>query len=426
VAAFSVDVIDTSVPVVVLHRGGYGDVAIARTLGRLGVPLYLVAEEVSIPVWSSRYWTKRTRSDLSRSEEQAVARLLDVGARIRSIHGEPAILLTVADWVAVFIERNCALLEEQFVFPQPARPILQRLLDKWEMHRLAEEHRIPTPATVRPAALDDVDEFLEGTGFPIVMKAADRYTADPPSNRMIRSRRELMDEIDHRRGAASGLNMVLQEYIPGDVDTVWMCNGYFSADPAHTVIFPGKKLRQVSATGVACLAMSMPNETVATQTERLMKGVGYRGCVGIGYRYDRRDGMYKLLDVNARVSSVFRLFAATNEMDVVRVCYLDLTGQDVPVAALSPGRKWMLESDVMAAIRGLRSGRLSVADWVKSVRGVQEWHWFAADDPVPFFLWLRGGVSRAELRAVGRITKRAQTLTLGQRITGRRELLTSR
>ena len=77
-----------------------------------------------------------------------------------------------------------------------------------------------------------------------------------------------------------------------------------------------------------------------------MEAVGYRGCVGIGYRYDSRDGLYKLLDVNARVSGLFRLFAGTNDMDVVRVCYLDLTGQDVPATALQPGRKWMLEDDV--------------------------------------------------------------------------------
>lgn len=47
---------DTSVPVLVIHRGGYADVAIARTLGRLGVSVHLVAQEtVSTAVWSSRY-----------------------------------------------------------------------------------------------------------------------------------------------------------------------------------------------------------------------------------------------------------------------------------------------------------------------------------------------------------------------------------
>jgi predicted ATP-grasp superfamily ATP-dependent carboligase len=209
-----------------------------------------------------------------------------------------------------------------------------------------------------------------------------------------------MDEVSRLDSGANKPNIILQEYIPGEVDSVWMCNGYFGANPDRPVIYTGKKLRQVSATGIASLAICLPNETVADQTQRFMEGVGYRGCVGIGYRYDGRDGLYKLLDVNARVSGVFRLFAGTNDMDVVRACYLDLTGQDIPVTALQPGRKWMLEDDVIAAVTALRHGRLSIGDWIKSVRGVRELHWSAADDPVPIFGRVGDGLRRAWLRKV--------------------------
>jgi D-aspartate ligase len=383
-------VIDPSVPVVCAFRGGYADISIARTLGRLGVPMYLVAQKgMPTPVWSSRYWAKRTRWDYSSPEEQSVAFLLDVGATLRAAHGTRAILLTTSDWVAIFIERNSHLLQKQFAFPQPVRPVIHTLLNKWEMHLLAQEHHIPTPNTAYAAVRDDIDEFLETGSFPIVMKPADPYSRDPRSKKMIiNSRQELMDAVDRKAGHAS-LNMVLQEYIPGDADSVWMCNGYFAQNKEHTVTFTGKKLRQTSSMGLATLAICLPNETVATQTRRLMEGVGFRGCVGIGFRYDSRDGLYKLLDVNARVSGVFRLFAGTNEMDVVRACYLDLTGQHVPETALQPGRKWMLEDDVVAAVRAIRSGRLSVAEWIRSIRDVQELQWFVKDDPVPFLIWLR-------------------------------------
>jgi D-aspartate ligase len=398
-------VIDTSVPVVDVFRGGYGDVSIARTLGRLGVPVYLVAQKgMPTPVWSSRYWAKRTRWDFSSPEEQSVAFLLGVGATLQAAHGTRAILLTTADWVAIFIERNSHLLQEQFAFPQPVRPVIHTLLNKWEMHLLAKEHGIPTPNTACPASPVDIEEFLETSSFPIVMKPADPYLRTASSKKIISSRQELMDEVD-REAARAPLNFVLQEFIPGDADTVWMCNGYFGLQPEHTVTFTGKKLRQVSSTGIASLAICLPNETVATQTRRLMEGVGFRGCLGIGFRYDSRDGLYKLLDVNARVSGVFRLFAGTNEMDVVRVCYLDLTGQHVPATALQPGRKWMLEDDVVAALLDVRNGRLTIADWMRSVRGVRELQWFARDDPVPVFVWLREKLRRWALSSFRRIAR---------------------
>jgi D-aspartate ligase len=327
-----------------------------------------------------------------------VSFLLDIGATIRADHGTPAILLTLSDWIAIFIERNSDALREQFVYPQPERPVVSALLNKWEMHLLAKAHDIPTPAAVHPASFDEIEEFLAQTDFPILMKAADKYVGDPPPTKMIRSREELIEEVGDHDAGRGPLNIVLQEYIPGDIDSVWMCNGYFGADPHRDVTFTGKKLRQLSAAGIASLAICVPNETVAAQTRRLMRGVGYRGCVGIGWRYDERDGRYKLLDVNARLSGVFRLFEGTNEMDIARICYLDLTGQDVPVTALRPGRKWMREEDFRVAASSVRSGQLSITEWVSSIRGIRERHWLAVDDPLPFFarvgVALRRGVQR--------------------------------
>lgn len=389
-AAREFQVIDSSVPVVVIFRGGYADVAIARTLGRLGVSMYLVAQEgLPTPAWSSRYWVQRTQWDFYRPENESVEHLIDLGRTIQRAHGRRAILLTLADWVAIFIERNRARLRDEFLFAQSEQPVLHRLANKWGMHVLAREHHIPTPVTGCPQSLAEAGVFLDAVGLPVVMKAADPYVPDRPLTTMIHSRQELIHKLGPREAGEQPLNVVLQEYIPGDADSVWMCNGYFGADPDRAVIFTGKKLRQGSATGIAFLAICLPNDVVAAQTRRFMEGVGYRGCVGIGYRFDRRDGLYKVLDVNVRVSAVFRLFAGTNDMDVVRACYLQLTGQESPATALQPGRKWLLEDDVVDAVGAIRRHQLSLAEWVRSVRGVKELNWLAADDPLPGVMWFR-------------------------------------
>jgi D-aspartate ligase len=397
--------LNTRVPVLAVHRGGSGDVSIARTLGRLGVPVYLLSPEgEATPVWASRYWTTKSRWDLSKPEDELLTFLLDTGRTIEARHGHRPVLLTVADWVAIFIERHADALQERFLFPRAAQPIIRRLANKWEMHLLANEHGIPAPVTICPRSGADVEELLESPTFPLVLKPADRDLPQAPWNRIVHSREELLAEID-REAALGPLNIVLQEYIPGDAESVWMCNGYFGGEPGHAVVFTGKKLRQVSSTGIASLAVCLPNVAVEAQTRRLMEGVGYRGCVGIGYRYDSRDGLYKLLDVNARVSGVFRLFSGTNEMDVVRACYLDLTGQPIPATALRPGRKWMLEEDVLVALSAVRDGSLTLRQWLASLRGVRETQWFAPDDPVPFLVWLWDGVRRMARRRMRRLSR---------------------
>ena len=386
--------VDSRAPVLVVQRGGYGDVAIARTLGRLGVPMYILAQEgMTTPVWTSRYWADKMLWDFTRPEDESLAFMLDVGRRLEAERGVRPVLLTCSDWVAIFIERHGDALQEQFVFPRAERPVVRSLANKWEMHLLANEHAIPTPTTICPRSRVDVEEFLESVTFPVVLKPADPYLPQAPSKMIVESKPELMGVVDEE--ATHGpLNFVLQEYIPGGDDSVWMCNGYFGPTPSRAVVFPGKKLRQVSSTGIASLAVCVPNEAVEMQTRTFMQGIGYRGCVGIGYRYDERDGLYKLLDVNARVSAVFRLFAGSNDMDVVRVCYLDLTDQEFPATTLRPGRKWMLEEDLLTAAAAVWHRRLTVMQWLRSIWGVRETHWFALDDPVPLLTWLRSKLQR--------------------------------
>jgi predicted ATP-grasp superfamily ATP-dependent carboligase len=384
--------IDARVPVVVIYRGGRGALSVARTLGRLGVPMYLIVHEgMATPVRSSRYWRRRTTWNFDSTPDASLEFLLGYGRELEDEHGARPILLTLADWVAIFIEQHADMLASQFVFPRGPQPIIRGLANKATMNDLAAANGIPTPATLFPRSRSEATAFADGALYPVVMKAADPSGGYVPGKKIVRDGDELMEKFD-ADAELGPPNVLLQEYIPGGADSVWMCNAYFTSESRCRAIFTGKKLRQVSTTGEASLAICRPNETVEQQTRSFMQAVGFAGCVGIGWRYDARDGLYKLLDVNPRVSGVFRLFRSTNGLDVVRVCYLDLTGQDVPPPELSDGRKWLLEDDVFAALAALRKGDLSVRQWLTSLRGVQELHWFAGDDPLPLLSWFLGGV----------------------------------
>jgi D-aspartate ligase len=385
--------VNYNAPVVVVYRGGHGALGVARTLGRLGVPVYLIAQEgMATPVWSSRYWAGRTRWDFSVPAADSVRFLLDFGRDLEERHGARPIVLTLADWIAIFIEEHAEALSERYTFPRAKTKVVRDLANKWQMFLLARESGIPVPETIWPESRAEVTDFLEIARFPIVMKAADPSLEHVPAMAIVNKPDELLAKFD-RDSALGPPNLILQEFIPGDAETVWMCNAYFGRESQCHAIFAGRKLRQVSATGIASLAVCSPNETVENQTRAFMQAVGYQGCVGIGWRFDVRDGLYKVLDVNPRVSGVFRLFRATNGMDVVRICYSDLTGQPIPATRPSVGRKWLLEDDLFVAITGLRRGTLTLSQWLRSLRGVREAQWFAIDDPKPILVWLSSRLS---------------------------------
>jgi len=197
---------------------------------------------------------------------------------------------------------------------------------------------------------------------------------------------------------------MLQEYIPGGDDTVWMYNGYFDDASRPLVGFTGQKLRQSPVyTGATSLGVCRRNDAVRETTERWMGEMGYRGDLDIGYRFDRRDGQYKVLDVNPRVGATFRLFVGSNGMDVIRALYLDLTGQPVPPTSQVEERKWMVEKDLASSIRYWRDGRLSVREWLASLRGIREFGYLSADDPRPLLQLLASRMRPAPHEADGRM-----------------------
>ena len=71
-------------------------------------------------------------------------------------------------------------------------------------------------------------------------------------------------------------------------------------------------------------------------------------------------------------------------MDVARALYLDVTGQTIQPSSPRYGRKWMVEDcDLVSSIRYYRNGELTVKDWLRSFRGVQETAFLSLRDPLP-------------------------------------------
>jgi predicted ATP-grasp superfamily ATP-dependent carboligase len=169
-----------------------------------------------------------------------------------------------------------------------------------------------------------------------------------------------------------------------------MFDGYFDAESRCLFRVTGRKIRQFPPyIGATCLGVCRANHALADQTEAFMQAIGYRGILDSGFKYDRRTGEYKLLDVNPRVGLNFRQFVDAAGMDVVRALYCHLTGQPVATGAFPEGRKWIVENnDLASSVVYWRDGKLKARQWPGTLHGVEEASWFAPDDVAPFFsMW---------------------------------------
>ncbi len=378
--------IDNSIPVVVLGLETHGSIGIMRSLGRLGVRVYGIHFNRRSAASASRYCRGTFLRDLgAASNGETLDFLHNVARRI----GTCPVLMPTADEGAAFVAENAASLRGSFIFPENSPELVRALISKKCMYYLAKDCSIPTAETAFPHSRKEVIEFARTATFPVMLKGIDGNSLKRRAGiKMViaQAASELLAKYDQLEDPDNP-NLMLQEYIPGGEDTVWMFNGYFNAQSDCLAAFTGKKIRQSPVyTGATSLGICLANPVVEQTTRDFMKSVGYKGILDIGYRYDARDGRYKVLDINPRIGATFRLFADSRGYDVARAMYLDMTGQNVPEMRGVEGRKWAVEfNDLRSCIQYRNDGRLKFGEWIKSYRGVQETAYFAVDDPRPFF-----------------------------------------
>src|SRR5580704_7795100 len=127
----------------VVVGGDYQGLGIVRSLGRQGIPVCIVDDELSISRYS-RYSTKFVKVADLHDERTSVNTLLEIGKRL-GLDGW-VLYPTREELVAAF-SRNREELSELFRVPTPEWESVQWAWDKRNTYHLAAELDIPTPNT---------------------------------------------------------------------------------------------------------------------------------------------------------------------------------------------------------------------------------------------------------------------------------------
>jgi len=373
-----------SIPVVIL-KSHFGSLGIARSLGRLGVPVYAVHSDANDPTLASKYYRKAMIWDIDKQPVAESLKLLDdLGCQL----DRSAILISTSDATTAFVSYNAEKLKKHYMFPSQPPELVTSLIDKKKMCSLAKEHNIPIPLTMFPQSKDELMDNLKEFQFPLLFKCINgtRLTANKePKMIKVNNETELIEAHDQWE-VSDKPNFMLQEYIPGGEDSSWIFNGFFDGNSHCVIGFTGKKIRQHPAyMGAASLGVCLQNDELNHITCRFMKAIGYQGVLDVDYCYDYRDGKYKVLDVNPRIGSSFRLFVDRNGMDVARALYLSLTNQPVLPLTIHEGRKWVVENqDISSCLVYRKDGNLTLKEFLASFKGLKETAWIASDDMQPF------------------------------------------
>jgi D-aspartate ligase len=365
----------SAVPVLVLGSR-ITALGVMRTLGRAGIPAYLVGREHDYSCWSR--WHRALPQD-----RQGMPKPGNLDAWLASTPLDRAVLLPCADdWVFEVASLSPQLLTR---FPSSiaeASSILC-LLDKGRFAELVARCGIAHPPTILIDSPEQLDR-LNGIDFARTflkprnsLEFSARYGVKAfQLNNHEEAVRVAGDALSH------GIHLMLQEYIPGPPTEHYFIDGFVDRNGAVPAWLARRRVRMHPADfGNSSFHVSIPREDVRPAFDalnNLLRSVNYRGIFSAEFKHDFRDGQFKILEVNVRPWWYVE-FAARSGVDVCSLAYRDALGLPAePIHSYQVGRRCVtFELDFKAFLQLRQQKQIRSWQWLRS--------WLGADHPV--FSW---------------------------------------
>jgi D-aspartate ligase len=366
----------------VVVGGDYQGLGIVRSLGRHGVPVCVVDDEMSISRFS-KYCTHFIRLQDLRSERAAVDALIEVAERL-GLCGW-VLYPTREELVAAF-SRNRSRLSKLYRVPTPEWNSVQWAWDKRNTYRLANELGIPTPATHYPENIDQLAE-LDSLAAPFAIKPAIKehfiYATKAKAWRA-NTHAELKTLFQKAAGLVGPGEVMVQELIPGGGAQQFAYCAFFRNGEAIGKMVARRRRQHPLQFGRASTYVETVDLPILEQlSERFLRASNYYGLVELEYKLDPRDGQYKLLDVNARTWGYHSLGARAG-VDFSYMLYADQVGLPVAHSKGQSGIGWVrMTTDLPAAFMALLAGDTDFKSYVDSLRNCNVEAVFSRDDPLP-------------------------------------------
>ena len=210
-------------PAIILSSHNIG-LSVIRSLGALNVPMVVVYYNKRDMGYVSKYVKEKIWAPHPEHKAgEFVDLLVGCGARYKG-----SMLIPCDDETLVTVSKNKELLGKYFAVACTEWSITKKLIDKQYTYELAESIGVPCPRTMMPSIKDELEQGCSGLQYPCLVKPCQshKYFAQfHVKMRLVENYDQLLQV--HQEASDAGLEVVIQEYIPGDDSHSVNYNSYF-------------------------------------------------------------------------------------------------------------------------------------------------------------------------------------------------------
>jgi D-aspartate ligase len=363
--------------------GDYQGLGIARSLGRRGIPVCVIDDEPSV-ARASKFVGRFVRVRDLRDARATVDVLVDVGTRF-GLNGW--VVYPTREETVAAISAHRDELQTLFRIATPDWESVQPAWDKRLTYRVGESLGMAMPRTWFPA--DEHELRALDLPWPVIVKPAIKehfFYATRAKAWQANDRRQLLDAYcNATRTVGDPGEIIVQEVIPGGGDRqVAYCTFFKGGAPIAGMTVCRWRQHPSDYGRASTYVETVRLPELEQLSIRFLREIGYYGLAELEYKEDPRDGTYKLLDVNLRTWGYHTLGGAAG-VDFPYLLYRDQTGLPVSPMTARTGVRWIrLTTDLPNAARDMRAGTVKLADYARTLRGVDVEAVFSARDPLPW------------------------------------------
>jgi len=325
------------------------------------------------------------------SSEEMIKSLVQIGPTL----GSKAVIYPCTDIIVSIISKYREHLEPWYHIILPENKTVNMLMDKTQFYDFAEKNDFPVSRTLFIHNKTEAKKVAREFNFPCIVKPP--MNSIPSWEQNSKSKAYLFDTPDEFLNSYDLLSLwsptlIAQEWIVGPVNNLFSCNCYFSKNGEPLATFVARKLRQwPPETGDSCLGEECRNEEVLHETIRLFKSVNYRGLGYVEFKQDSRTGKNYIVEPNIGRPTGRSAIAETGGVEIIYSMYCDALDLPLPPNRVQKygNAKWIyFARDLQSAFHYYRNGKLTLSEWLHSLRGVTVDAIFAWNDPMPFIAGL--------------------------------------
>jgi predicted ATP-grasp superfamily ATP-dependent carboligase len=371
-------------PPVLVLSGHTIALGVVRSFGPSGIPVYLVSYDNKDMAQKSKYIKKTFYlPHPEKSADKFITGLIQISKEIGK-----AIVFAADDPTLVMLSYNLDTLKNYFIIPTPVWSVIKKVINKNETYAIAENIGVPVPKTVlldnKP---ESIHELIKDFKFPCLIKPVQShryYDVFKSKMNVVNNLNELM--AGFTACSNHNIDVTIQEIIVGET-----CQGFnFNSLFYNGKIKQGFTAYKVRMTdndyGIPVVVRSKAIlKELWDYSERILKAIGYEGYSCIEYKFDKRDGIYKLLEVNGRYNRSSLLSVKTGvNFPMIQYNYL-INKKDFEHKDYKKDYYYIDEfKDIQVNIKNILTGKINLIQFIKPYFSKNVFAIFSLKDFKPF------------------------------------------